>query len=310
MGDFEERLKEQESSQEGTGAIESAPEPGDFEIEKVKASGLKKIVVSTGIIFAFLVIVMVVITSGVFGSDKISEKQLIVGAALTMEENKSLKIEIGEEEHEIEVQIVGEDWVEIVVRSNPMKFRLNVNEVIELDLNNDGTSDIRIKLFKIQEGNAVIAVKRIDKQACVEDWVCEDWGGCANGKRIKECFDVNDCGSEFFIPLHEQKCVGNNPVEVNESLKEVKGMDDVIRVKEVDFSDNVDIKSNMQNNETQVNETELNEEDNNDSVNNISLERVNDTDDELNNQNTSVMNDTLSKNESNITIEFVNSGNS
>ena len=217
----------------------------NLKVYKPKSSGLKKVVLFAGIIMVFLVIFSILITSGILGGTKVSEKQLIVGASFTMQENKSVKLEVGEEEHEIVVENVGEDWAEIVVRSEPLKFTLKVNEVIELDLDGDGQSDIRVKLFKIQDGRAVIAVKRIDKDSCVEDWVCEDWGGCADGKRIRECFDANGCGSEFFKPFNEQRCVGNNPVEINETEQIVKGMDDVVRTKEIDFSDNVHVESNM-----------------------------------------------------------------
>jgi hypothetical protein len=235
MGDFEERLKAQgmqaPDNLSDSNAMTDPRTPAkisdpnapvvDAPVEQPsykspKKNGLKQLVILAGVVIVILVIVSLVLNVGVFSSDKISEKQLIVGAALTMEENKSLKVEIGEEEHEIQVENVGDDWAEIVIRSDPIKFKLKVNEIIEIDLNSDGQSDIRVKLFKIQDGKAIIAVKRIDKEACQEEWSCGDWGGCISDKRERICTDANNCGSEFFIPRHEQRCVGSNPVDTPE----------------------------------------------------------------------------------------------
>ena len=211
VSDYEERLREQE----GIGVEEVAPEPlepGEGP-QKPKKSHLKQLVIFFGVLAVILVIVSIVVSSGAFSSKKISEKKLIVGAALTMEENKSLEIQINEESHEVEIEKIGEDWVEIVIRSDPIRFTLEVNQVLEIDLDGDGQSDLRIKLFKIQNGKAVIAIKRIDKEACIEDWTCDSWKDCVGDKRERICTDRNECKSEFYKPIMEQKCVGNAPVE-------------------------------------------------------------------------------------------------
>ncbi len=214
---------------------------------KPKKNYLKTLVLLFGAIIVILIIISFSINLGIFTNKKVSEKQLIVGASFQMEENKSVKMEVGEQEHEIEVQNVGEDWAEIVIRSNPLKFRLEVNQVIELDLDDDGQSDIRVKLFRIDKnGKAVIAVKKITKESCEEDWICGEWGGCINGKRERVCTDNNDCGSEFFKPFSEQRCVGENPVDENITLPRVKGMNDLIRISNIpiNFSDNSNVMNN------------------------------------------------------------------
>jgi len=233
MGDFEERLKAQ-----GMQAPDNLPDSNamtdprtpakviDPDLEapveqplykNPKKNGLKQLVILAGVVIVILVIVSLVLNVGVFSSNKISEKQLIVGAALTMEENKSLKVEVGEEEHEIQVENVGDDWAEIVIRS-----------------------DIRVKLFKIQDGKAIIAVKRIDKEACQEEWSCGDWGGCISDKRERICTDANNCGSEFFIPKHEQRCVGSNPVDTpeDENVRPIRRINQSTMYDSLNDSDN------------------------------------------------------------------------
>lgn len=179
---------------------------------KPKKNYLKILVLFFGVILIILIIAILAFHFEIFGSNRISERQLIVGASLSFEENKSMKVKFDEEDHEIRVEKVGEDWAEIVIRSEPLRIILKVNEVIEVDLNNDDISDLRVKLFKVENGKAVIAVKRIDKEVCVESWVCGEWSICIADKRERVCTDRNDCGSEFFMPVLEQRCVGDSPV--------------------------------------------------------------------------------------------------
>ncbi len=207
-GEAKEEIKEEILSQPVAGP---APEPlalgeGPRKIRKIP---LKQVVFIAGILVVILVVISFAVNAGAFTSKRISEKQLIIGAALTMEENKSLKFNLGEEKHEIEIEKVGNNWVELVVRSDPIRVRLKVNEVAEVDVNFDGQSDIRIKLFRIEEGKAIIAVKRINKDACIEDWVCEQWTNCEGDRRTRTCEDANECRSLFYKPVLEQKCVGS-----------------------------------------------------------------------------------------------------
>ena len=239
-------------------------EPMDSVPGRPKKSNLKQFIIFFGIILVILIIISIGFSSGTFFSNKISEKQLIVGASLTMKQDKSMKVEVGEQEHEVEIEDVGDDWIDMVIRSEPLRFRLEINEVVEVDLDNDGVSDLRIKLFEIQNGKAIIAVKRIDKEACVEDWICEGWGNCIEDKRERICKDVNDCRSEFFVPVREQRCVGSAPVEINETLRTVRKIShlNLNASSNVSFNNQTQNQTQLQNqtqsqNQTGVNDTNL-----------------------------------------------------
>ncbi len=43
--------------------------------------------------------------------------------------------------------------------------------------------------------------------ACVENWVCTDWSGCASGTQTRDCIDSNYCGSMNSQPASSQSCV-------------------------------------------------------------------------------------------------------
>lgn len=44
-------------------------------------------------------------------------------------------------------------------------------------------------------------------QACVEDWICQEWVACENGKQTRACGDRNNCGTFENRPELEQTCV-------------------------------------------------------------------------------------------------------
>ena len=41
---------------------------------------------------------------------------------------------------------------------------------------------------------------------CVENWLCEGWGPCAGGVRVRACTDQNACNITRFIPATQQQC--------------------------------------------------------------------------------------------------------
>jgi hypothetical protein len=41
---------------------------------------------------------------------------------------------------------------------------------------------------------------------CTENWLCSNWGDCINGERIRDCTDINHCGTTFSRPLLGEPC--------------------------------------------------------------------------------------------------------
>ena len=46
----------------------------------------------------------------------------------------------------------------------------------------------------------------IEAQTCTENWICENWGPCINGLRIRNCYDQNNCGTAHNKPSTSQTC--------------------------------------------------------------------------------------------------------
>jgi hypothetical protein len=53
----------------------------------------------------------------------------------------------------------------------------------------------------------------IQQTVCEENWQCGEWGDCAGGKQIRNCEDVNDCGTTTIMPEEEQSCEELPPEE-------------------------------------------------------------------------------------------------
>lgn len=43
--------------------------------------------------------------------------------------------------------------------------------------------------------------------ACYETWECTEWSPCIDGKKIRTCEDIYNCGTEFFKKANEMLCV-------------------------------------------------------------------------------------------------------
>lgn len=41
---------------------------------------------------------------------------------------------------------------------------------------------------------------------CTENWSCDGWDDCSDGEQIRDCNDLNSCGTELFKPTEERSC--------------------------------------------------------------------------------------------------------
>jgi hypothetical protein len=158
-----------------------------------------------GVIFiAIVVSLFFVLDTG--SPDEISNNELTEGAVIDTSANDSIGFKFGEEDHSIRVNFVGLDSAEITIQSEPITFILEINEVKEVDMDNDSIYDIRVKLVKIEEGKATIAVKKIDIAICNEKWNCSAWSSCSNGKQTRTCKDISACGTSKDKPYIIKNC--------------------------------------------------------------------------------------------------------
>jgi len=73
------------------------------------------------------------------------------------------------EEHKLEIQEVNENSITIKISSDPIFLVLNVSESKEVDINEDGTNDLKLTLESIEDGNPIIKVVEINSNEVKED---------------------------------------------------------------------------------------------------------------------------------------------
>jgi hypothetical protein len=47
----------------------------------------------------------------------------------------------------------------------------------------------------------------VEGPVCVEQWECNYWNDCANGKQTRECKDLKNCGTTRVKPVESRDCV-------------------------------------------------------------------------------------------------------
>lgn len=154
-----------------------------------------------------------------------SAGQISNGINVNLSQGKNTTFAVDNQQHTIEVNSVGTDSAIIIIHSNPIILNLTVGETQEVDLNSDGIPDIIVKLVSINNGVPNIYIQKI-KTGCTENWQCGNWSGCEpDGKEIRECTDVNSCGTNKNIPQTERICGsihtqtnGNSAINRNFSL--------------------------------------------------------------------------------------------
>ena len=180
----------------------------DFPDESSEREGMGKMIFTIlGFLFFLLIVVALFFAFGGPPQKSVSEKKLIEGATLDVKENNSVKMIVGDEEHNIEIGFVGLDSVDIVINSEPIYATLKIGEVKKFDLNGDGLYDLRVKLLNIDNGKVKIVIKRIEVNVCEERWQCSQWGRCIEGEKRTVCMDVNYCETEDNRPIQDEECL-------------------------------------------------------------------------------------------------------
>jgi hypothetical protein len=149
------------------------------------------------------------------GEEKVSNKELIAGATLDLRENDSMAFKFGDENHGIKINFVGFDSAGITIFSEPITFILELNEARNLDINSNGIYDIKVKLVGIENGVAIISIKRLYLVVCEENWNCSKWNECSGGEQARFCEDLNSCGTMENKPYEKRECLKIQFVEEN-----------------------------------------------------------------------------------------------
>jgi len=181
----------------------------------------KKLFWVLGILFVIVIAIFLILF--------LSNKPLVVtqrGESLNLGETNNVNVKIKDTEHNIQVESVGEDYVDIVIQSDPIKLRLKTGETKELDLDHDRILDFRITLVEIENRSAKFLIYEITRTFCNENWICTDWGNCIEGIQTRTCDDSNNCGILGNKPETGQECVVEEPeneteVNLNETIETV-----------------------------------------------------------------------------------------
>jgi len=189
-----------------------------------ESSGIKShkllLFIFFGIIFFIIILVVFLIFKG--DNKNISSNKLIEGVALEVGESDVITFDLDEEEHGMFINFVGDGSVELTISSEPINLSLNINEIKEVDLNNDGVFDLKIKLVSIVEEKAVIAFQKIEKESCKEDWECSEWSNCYKAAQKRKCTDLNSCGTIFDRPIIIKGCLETKFVEDDSAFETAK----------------------------------------------------------------------------------------
>lgn len=158
-----------------------------------------------GIIFFIIFLIVFSIFAG--GNKNVSDNKLIEGVALEVGESDVIKFDLEKEEHGMTINFIGDGSVEVIISSEPINVSLKINEIKEIDLNNDGIFDIKIRLVSIINERATIAIKKIGNEICQENWECSGWSNCSKGFQKRECHDLNSCDAIFNKPSEIKECL-------------------------------------------------------------------------------------------------------
>jgi hypothetical protein len=106
-------------------------------------------------------------------------------------------------QHKIEITDISQSSVDLTISSKITRLTLNSGETKEVDVDGDGTKDIRISLEKISSKKAYLTVDTI-KQTVIVQAICNNNGICEAGEGYNNC--QNDCSAEDVIvkPAGEQ----------------------------------------------------------------------------------------------------------
>ena len=147
---------------------------------KKRGGTLAVVLIILGVVLLIgLIIGIVIYSNNSNGSSQdieLNENQLSIGKTVELDKSKDINFEIDGDEHKILIDSVDENSVSIIIRSKIIRLDLLIGETKNVDLDEDGYYDLRIKLRGIYNEDVRLFIKEIDEKIN---------GG--NGGDIDEC---------------------------------------------------------------------------------------------------------------------------
>jgi len=123
-------------------------------------------------------------TYGAFGNQSIDLRYL-GSNSIEMAASQTIPFTLnGVNEHNVEIKEILESSAIIEIRSNPITLNLSVGESKEVDLENDGISDILVKLIQITGDSVIINLEALESFVICGDG---DIRACFNGEGTQFC---------------------------------------------------------------------------------------------------------------------------
>ncbi|MFH1424708.1 MAG: hypothetical protein ABIG20_03430 [archaeon] len=82
-----------------------------------------------------------------------------------LEIGESVEFTVDGDAHSLELEDVGDDYIDVLVSSEPQRFRILVGETRAVDLDGDDVDDITITLNSIEDGKPDVDLKKIPKSS-------------------------------------------------------------------------------------------------------------------------------------------------
>jgi hypothetical protein len=96
-------------------------------------------------------------------TNTISLEEIKQGIIRELSEDEELNFQINSINHELKINSISSDKVNITLSSNPINFLLIINESKKIDFNDDKIYDLKIKLLNIESSKANIEIKEINE---------------------------------------------------------------------------------------------------------------------------------------------------
>jgi hypothetical protein len=131
-------------------------------------------------------------------------------ATFTLRRTEKVTFDIKGTQYTLTVLNIFTDRVLYRVSTPTQEFTIMTSKAQLIDVNQDGSTDIRVLLVSMAYGQAVMRIEKTGV-TCIESWACEAWGQCVAGTQARTCTDLNSCGTMASKPKTTQTCAAPLP---------------------------------------------------------------------------------------------------
>lgn len=94
----------------------------------------------------------------------VSETQVVDGISKEMNAGDKIKFQVSGGEHTLNLEAITGNFARITIQSSPVTFVLEIGNTKEIDFENDGFYDLKVKLEEIADGKAKIKIQSIHEE--------------------------------------------------------------------------------------------------------------------------------------------------